>query len=541
MERVFYFSGYRMRVFEWHHEELVGSHSFEPDESGLRDFETFLAESIRLPARLLVDLIEEEFRRETIPHVNVRDRRRLIDRLLERHYRDRTHVHAEVIGRSRDGRRDDQLLISALTNSEVLKPWMERLQAAEVSLAGIWSLPLITHRLLRHLKARGGHSLVITRQIRSSLRNTYFNKGKLMLSRLIRFDNSVWDQESGQLVADHMERGALEIDNFLVNQRLLGSGENLEVYCLLPESQIEDAREFIGDTDAIHYHFFPIEQVHKSLKIKVGDSQSQRADTLFSYLCTRESVLRDHYATKPQRENFYQYFLDNLITHVQELGTLLFVTAAVLLALNSMQLRQKVNALALDTSRVVAQYETRFAPVEERLASASAVHDSVVAVDDLRAEALATPQAMFAPLGEVLGDPMFAGLYLDRLEWHKYDEDAARELIEGLRDELAPQRDSGYQDSGNDYEEGAGRRAVLHLHGRIDRRGLSYAGTVERMQAVAERLGTLNEVSDVLLLKTPVDVRAGSRFSDQLGGEPEIEAPADDRFELLLLLEAQRA
>ncbi|MEE4660722.1 MAG: hypothetical protein V2J89_09650 [Halieaceae bacterium] len=544
MERILYFSGYRMKVFEWSGEELVGSCSFEPDEDGFASFEQYLADAIPLPARLLVDLMKEEFRRENIPHVNVRDRRRLIDRLLERHYREREYVHARVIGRSRSGRRDDQVLISALTSADVLNPWLERMDNARVRLAGIWSLPLITHRLLRPLKAKEEHSLVITRQIDTSLRTTYFGNGKLLLSRQVGFEDEDWMNNKPETVADHIERGAFDVDAFLVNQRLLGSGEHLQVHCVLPEEQLQEVQAGVTDTDAIKYKFSSIEQLHRSFKLRGAEIRSDRMDTLFTYLCSTEPVLRDHYGKSTQKRRFNHYFLDSLITQAAELGTLLFVTTAVLLALNSIQLRQEVAAFATERTRIQQRYEREFETVEPRLNTAGTVRDSVVAVEALQREALRTPQAMFEPLGQVLGDPEFASLQLQRLEWQKYSAEEAKQLLqsagEPLRTDENPYRqqygsggdDEEYDDSGQQ-----GRRAVLQLRGSVTG-DMSYATTVARMQAMADRLRALEEVSEVLLLRMPVDVRDRARFTDQLGSEVSEEAllAGANRFELLLLL-----
>jgi len=544
MERILYFSGYRMKVFEWSGEELVGSCTFEPDEDGFASFEQYLADAIPLPARLLVDLMKEEFRRENIPHVNVRDRRRLIDRLLERHYREREYVHARVIGRSRSGRRDDQVLISALTSADVLNPWLERMDKAGVRLAGIWSLPLITHRLLRPLKAKEEHSLVITRQIDTSLRTTYFGNGKLLLSRQVGFEDEDWMHDDPMTVADHIERGAFDVDAFLVSQRLLGSGEHLQVHCVLPEEQLQEVQASVTDTDAIKYKFSSIEQLHRSFKLRGADIRTDRTDTLFTYLCSTEPVLRDHYGKSTQKSRFNHYFLDSLITQAAELGTLLFVTTAVLLALNSIQLRQEVAAFATERARIQQRYEREFETVEPRLNTAGTVRDSVAAVEALKREALRTPQAMFEPLGEVLGDPEFASLQLQRLEWQKYSAEEARQLLqsagEPLRTDENPYRQQyGSGGDGQDYDDSGqqGRRAVLQLRGSITG-DMSYATTVARMQAMADRLRELEEVSEVLLLRMPVDVRDRSRFTDQLGSEVSEETllAGADRFELLLLL-----
>ena len=87
MKRLFYFTGYRLSVLHWKGRTLAGSSSFEPTESGLAKFRSYLQQTENIPSKFLVDVIEEDFRNETIPHVGARDRKAVVNRLLDRYYR----------------------------------------------------------------------------------------------------------------------------------------------------------------------------------------------------------------------------------------------------------------------------------------------------------------------------------------------------------------------------------------------------------------------------------------------------------------------
>ncbi|MBT7046791.1 MAG: hypothetical protein HN977_15535, partial [Gammaproteobacteria bacterium] len=67
MKRILYFTGYRMVAQEWDGRKLNSSVYFEPDEQGLDLFEAYLTSLKNEPVRLLLDLIEEEFRQVVIP------------------------------------------------------------------------------------------------------------------------------------------------------------------------------------------------------------------------------------------------------------------------------------------------------------------------------------------------------------------------------------------------------------------------------------------------------------------------------------------
>ena len=186
-----------MTVFDWDEKTLVSSGEFQPNDQGLDDFEYLLKNSLKMPGRLLVDMIEEDFRRETIPHVNFMDRRGLISRLVDKHYRDTTDVHAHVMGRSKIGRKDDRVLLSALTNTSLLAPWLDRLQSSNTRLAGIWSIPLLTDKLLKTIVEDDEHALIVSARF-VALCATATSRRKLLLSRQAKFDKDMWDRKTSK-------------------------------------------------------------------------------------------------------------------------------------------------------------------------------------------------------------------------------------------------------------------------------------------------------------------------------------------------------
>ncbi len=87
MKRILYFTGYRMVAQEWHGNKLETSVYFEPDEQGLDLFNAYLRSFKHEPVRLLVDLIEEEFRLIKIPLLRGSDRKAILDRNYAKFFR----------------------------------------------------------------------------------------------------------------------------------------------------------------------------------------------------------------------------------------------------------------------------------------------------------------------------------------------------------------------------------------------------------------------------------------------------------------------
>ena len=65
---------------EWQGRQLESSVYFEPDEQGLDLFNAYLRSFTNEPVRLMVDLIEEEFRQIKIPFLRGSDRQAILNR-----------------------------------------------------------------------------------------------------------------------------------------------------------------------------------------------------------------------------------------------------------------------------------------------------------------------------------------------------------------------------------------------------------------------------------------------------------------------------
>ena len=67
--------------------------------------------------------MKKNFRRETIPHVFGPDRLAIIQRRQDRLFRDTPYRHYDIQGREEDARRDDRILLTAITNAGIITPW----------------------------------------------------------------------------------------------------------------------------------------------------------------------------------------------------------------------------------------------------------------------------------------------------------------------------------------------------------------------------------------------------------------------------------
>ena len=103
---------------------IASRREFAVSGAGVTAFERYLAPLAAHPVHLFIDLSEEDFRLDTIPHVGGSDREAILNRKLAQIYRNTPYRHALLQGRETEGRRDDRVIYTAVTNPEVLRPWV---------------------------------------------------------------------------------------------------------------------------------------------------------------------------------------------------------------------------------------------------------------------------------------------------------------------------------------------------------------------------------------------------------------------------------
>ena len=118
-------------VAVWRRRRLLSCTHFDNNEEGWTAFGSFLRSVHGLPVHIIVDTVEEDFRFETLPHIRGRDRTEMVGRKLKQLYRATPYCSFALQERESGKRRDDRYLFAALTNPDLLLPWLRAIEAAE--------------------------------------------------------------------------------------------------------------------------------------------------------------------------------------------------------------------------------------------------------------------------------------------------------------------------------------------------------------------------------------------------------------------------
>lgn len=284
-----YHSGKHTEVLTWQHGNLSASHVFNADKGGIAEFAAHLEKHAKLPLYFVVDVIEEDFRLETIPHIRGRSRAALINRKLGQTFRNEAYRHTALQERDTEGRRDDRLLLAALTNSASIRPWIDAALECRIALAGIYSVPLLSQAIIRKLGLdKTPHLLLVARQGEGGLRQSYFQNGHLKLSRLVSLVGNNPDE-----LIDAVSEESAKIQQYLNNQRLLPRDQPLEIRLLFKEDECDSLINGCDSTPA--HHFLPQELRDTAAALRLDSSAAADAKFLYLQFLARHRV-GNHYA-----------------------------------------------------------------------------------------------------------------------------------------------------------------------------------------------------------------------------------------------------
>lgn len=279
----------KLSVYHWLKGRITNSYMFDTDEVGQEQFERYLQNSAASPVYILADFAEEEFRSETIPHVFGADRRAIIQRKQNRLFRDATYCYSWVQGREAEGRRDDRILLTSITNPGLLKPWLVMLEKYNVPVASVSSVAIFTQELLELLPEPTGNMLVVTLQSISGLRQSFYSGGELKISRSIKMPR-YGTASYAPFIAEEIEK----IRRYLSSLRFISNDEPLDVYFLTHGELLTELESDLVDSELHRYHILDLQEVANE------SSMGVQITTPFSDQLLVHEVLRrkpeNHYA-----------------------------------------------------------------------------------------------------------------------------------------------------------------------------------------------------------------------------------------------------
>lgn len=275
--RILYLSPHQMAAFQWQGGAVRSEGGFESSPQGFEAFCAYVAAHPKSLFTLLVNLAEEGFQLETIPFLQGNDRNTVITRKLSQLFYTTPYTAAISLGHEKTRRKDEKLLLAALTGQAALDPWVSALRDSRAAIAGIYSLPFLGETLLKKLRITDEHCILLTLQDQS-IRETYFERGKLHFSRISPLTNT-----SIGGIAQAFATEAVKLQQYLLSQRLIARNQSLRAIVVAHPQAMPAVETSCISTESLAYHIVSTDECSRQVGLKTAPTTGH-ADTLFSHL-----------------------------------------------------------------------------------------------------------------------------------------------------------------------------------------------------------------------------------------------------------------
>ena len=197
----------------WQGRSLAGCRRFINDENGWIAFSNFLRAGRGIPIHIMVDSVDEDYRFESLPHARGGERAEMVGRKLKQLYRGTSYSSASLQERGAGKRKDDRYLFAALTDPELLSPWLRAIDFNGVPVAGVYPLPMVTTSLIERLRLKHTNLLIVTKNT-AGVRQTFFKNLKFRISRLTPLGDATGIAD--QYYADEVSNTRMYLDALTV-------------------------------------------------------------------------------------------------------------------------------------------------------------------------------------------------------------------------------------------------------------------------------------------------------------------------------------
>lgn len=376
------------------------------------------------PVIVVTDLIDENFRHDTVVHVGGSDRDALLKRKLDFAFRNTRYRIGLVTGRLPEGRKDDKIMLCAITKPERIDVWARLLLEERMPIIGVTSVAHLLSSYLPLEKLEQEEYLIITKlDQHNNLRQTFVNKGKVAFSRLASLGVVPEErlgieilQESTQL-RQYLER--IQFIPYEARLRILVlSGQSRE------SLQLETYSSELNTFEAVN-----IDEAYPGLGFEMRETPLQPSHYLVARILEKKSIANIYAPASVTRYNDLKTFA----------GTLLAAAASVFVlglglnipgALNVLDKWSQADTFAARTAPLRREYQTltdRFpeTPIPPREMAL------VVGTHELISERATSPVEELNLLADALNSS--PGLVIRSINWELQEKRAADDGGEGRR------------------------------------------------------------------------------------------------------------
>jgi len=505
MRRVLYFTGYRLVAQEWAGRRLASSVYFEPDDQGLDLFSSYLRSFRNEPVRLLVDLIEEEFRQVRVPLLRGSDRQAILNRNFAKYFRTSEYRFAISQSVEKKTRKEEKLLLIGLTNQYLLEPWLKIIDDTRTPLSGIISLPLLSEDYVKELRSEHRAIIVVSQQVPSNLRQSVFVDGKLVLSRLVPIASFYQGDYASDLLRD-----VESTQRYLISQRIVDRSEVLAVHIVTNKRHFEKLATYCESQSNFDFKIHEINELLEREKIEVPDEQDFSSG-LYCYMASKKLAL-NHYARSSERR-YFQLHRAGLVLRAASIALLsIGMVIATISAVRGVLYQETI----AETALIEQKYKAKFNQLSENridsTTSTTSMQHIVQTVDIIRNQYLRDPEELMVLIGEDIS--IFPDIRVKKIDWFVSDYSASistKEVTWGVPRQPARNLTAGQPQPIMGYFE------IAQVEGEFLNFDGNYRYALSAVDDLEKAMVESGKYYSVEITKRPLDIESDNQLSGDVG------------------------
>ena len=298
LQRIFYVTQGSVSVWETRDRAPEQIAEFGDDDTGLRRFDDYLSNRPNVASAMLVDVIEEEFKLQSIPRLTWRDRKSLIRRRCASAFR-RTPYRASLYqGKSDSDTGQFTVVHSAIVNHELIDPWLQVILRHCTPVCGVYSVPHLAQSAVKRLFPVAPNCLFVAPHQSNKLRQVFLQGGKLRSARLSQSLSSD-DRSFAEVVIAEVTRSR----RYYERTRLLGPLDLMEVRVVADAAAAQRITELAANDSATVYTFIDPGEAARKLGLR-GDVPENRFEHAYFSMLARSQPSQS-YATSGETRYWY--------------------------------------------------------------------------------------------------------------------------------------------------------------------------------------------------------------------------------------------
>lgn len=516
--RVLYFNGKDLKCFHWSDQGLVGSFFFEKNEISLPIFETYLTQTNTIPTRILVDIMEEDYKLESIPHLLGNNQKLLIKNILKKFFRENIFTYYAYQNKDPKTHKNNIYLLSCLENMGALNTWLTLFEKHNIPVLGIYSLPILSIDLMRKIAPSKDPTLLLSINAPLLLRQTFFDHNQFKFSRLVKLRKEHGEAQDATTLTGIFISELQNLSRFFSSQKLFSHDKTLQVYILCKDQIIDEMKRNFPDIlqmeIKIKVHFCSIESLLK--KYEKSKATWKYADGLFSRLC--ESTKKSsHYSTAFIKNNIQLF----LIKKISLFSATAFITIALLtlqttliLTYNINQNVKKINAY---TDQFEKKYSDDFYKIKRNLIASSVMEKAYHKTEEILIKSDLHPVHFMNDFSSILSKPEFKKITIARINWMRAENEKDPKNPNENTQKIAPTSTTESTSINNSVTSPVIAAQIAEVEGFINIDDLPYGEVVSNIESFILGLKTLNKVISVKVITWPIDLRSKMAYQDSSG------------------------